>query len=432
MKSQVDHCAGENGLDRSVARQDIFVRVPVRFKIMLERAARLMIVKGKRSECIVPASSMRIGQSGAGWRLTRRCMSIDFDEYRWKTVRAIYHQWWQGELDRPVVPLVLRDRRPTRPEPDTPLLTQATCTDLTIHADSIIDRIDYELSQLSYLGDSFPYFNMDCFGPGVIAAFLGARLDNSTGRVWFHADVDRNIGDIHFRFDPDNMWFRRIGDIYAAGFRRWEGNVLMGMTDIGGNLDILSTFRPGEKLLLDLYDHPDEVTRLTWEAHEAWHHYYNALNSLLQADIHGYSDWTGIYSDRPSYVLQCDFCYMIGPAMFDAFVKPELAATCGKLPNTIYHLDGVGQLPHVDSVLAIPALKGVQWVPGAGKPDCSQWPEVYRKIRDGGKLVQLIGDFEVLDAVRAQLGSARGIHLKNASARDRQSGLRKLKKYGID
>jgi len=39
------------------------------------------------------------------------------------------------------------------------------------------------------------------------------------------------------------------------------------MTDLGGNLDILSTFRPGTDLLLDLYDHPEDVKRLTGEAH---------------------------------------------------------------------------------------------------------------------------------------------------------------------
>ena len=326
---------------------------------------------------------------------------------------------------------MLRNRAPGRPEPDVPLLSQGTCTDLTIPAESLIDRIDYELSQYSYLGDAFPYFNMDCFGPGVIAAFLGGRLDNSTGRVWFHPDADREIRDIHFQFDPGNIWFRRVGEIYAAGMKRWQGQVLMGMTDIGGNLDILSAFRPSEKLLLDLYDHPEEVKRLTWEAHDAWHQYFNALNSILQPENPGYSDWSGIYSDQPSYILQCDFCYMIGPDMFDTFVKPELTASSEKLPNAFYHLDGSGQLPHLDSLLTIKTLKGVQWVPDPGQPDCAHWAEVYEKIRRAGKLIQLFGDFEVLGAVCAQLGSARGIHLKGASGQEEKSIHARLEEYGI-
>lgn len=359
-------------------------------------------------------------------------MGIDFSADRWDRVRRTYRQWWHGDLDRPVVTAVIEDRDPGRTKPDVPMLSQATCADLTIPAETIIDRIDYELSRRSFLGDSFPFFSMEHFGPGVIAAFLGGILDNSSGSVWFFPDADRHIADITFRFDPDNVWFRRICDLYTAGMERWQGQVLMGMTDLGGNLDILATFRPGEKLLLDLYDYPDEVKRLTREAHEAWHQYYNALDSLLQPVNPGYSDWSGIYSEGPSYMLQCDFCYMIGPDHFDEFVKPELAASSERLNGAFYHLDGIGQLVHLDSLLTITTILGVQWIPGAGKPDCAHWPEVYRKIQGAGKLIQIIDGFDALNAVRKQLGSARGIHLKNAPGGRREEVRRKLADYGIE
>ena len=47
-------------------------------------------------------------------------------------------------------------------------------------------------------------------------------------------------------------------------------------------MDILSVFRPGENLLLDLYDHPEEVIRLIWEIHELWHRFYQEINDVLQ------------------------------------------------------------------------------------------------------------------------------------------------------
>jgi hypothetical protein len=358
-------------------------------------------------------------------------MSIDFTCDRWQQVRITHDKWWRGELDRPLIPVTIKDCPANRPEPAAPLLSQATCADLSIPAEALIDRIDYELSQYRFLGDAFPYFNLDCFGPGIVAAFLGGMLDNSTGRVWFHPPRDCPIQELHFKFDPDNVWFRRVSEIYAAGMRRWQGQVLMGMTDLGGILDILSAFRPGQELLFDLYDHPEEVLRLVGEAHEAWHRYYTALNAVLQPLNPGYSDWSAIYSSEPCYMLQCDFCYMIGPDMFAEFVKPELRLSCQKLANPFYHLDGPGQLLHLDSLLQIEALKGVQWVPGPDAADCSRWPEVYRKIRGAHKLIQLYGSFEVLDAVSEQLGSARGIHLKHASGPDEVSILRKLSEYGI-
>ena len=360
-------------------------------------------------------------------------MAIDFHPDRWDRIRETYAQWWSGKLDRPVIPVELSGRDPGRPIPDAPLLTQATCTDLDVPAADLIDRIDYELSTRVYLGDAYPRVNLDAFGPGVIAAMLGAKLDNSTGQVWFHPPDDTPAAELHFEYDPENVWLERIrGICEAAG--RWQGEVLIGMTDLGGNLDILSAFRPGEKLLLELYDAPDEVKRLTWEAHEIWYRVYQEFNDAMQSASAGYTDWAGIYSDVPYYMLQCDFSYMISPQMFDEFAKPELEATCARLPRSFYHLDGPGQLPHLDSLLTIEDLDGVQWVPGAGNPGCDQWPEVYRKIHAAEKRVQVVnGRFDTVDAVIAQLGTARGIqHIGIQGTLDDEASIcRRLGQYGI-
>ncbi|NLY01817.1 MAG: hypothetical protein GXY83_37505 [Rhodopirellula sp.] len=362
-------------------------------------------------------------------------MSIDFDPQRWDRLRETYRLWWAGELERPIIPVELAGRDPGRPMPDVPRLTQATCHRLDIPADAIVDRIDYDLSTLHFLGDAYPRVNFDAFGPVVIAAMLGARLENSSGQVWFLPETKRPIGEIHFQFDPGNVWFQRIRDICLAGLRRWQGRALIGMPDLGGNLDILAVFRPGEQLLLDLYDHPQEVKRLLDEAHACWHRVVEEINGILQPLNPGYSDWSGIFTERPSYMLQCDFSYMIGPEMFDRFAAPEIAATCARLPYSFYHLDGVDALVHLGSVLAIDALDGVQWVPGAGQLGCAHWPEVYRRIHAAGKKIQVVdGDLGGLDAVIRQIGTARGVHqfLIQAPAEESHSIRDQLKAYGID
>jgi len=285
-------------------------------------------------------------------------MTLDFEMSRWNRLRDIYHRWWAGELDRPIVPVELTGRDPGRPKPDTPLLTQATCHKLSIPADDLIDRLDYGLSTRAYLGDAFPQLNFDAFGPVFIAALFGARLENDSGQVWFVPEQNRAIAEIHFEFDPTNMWFQRIRDICVAAQKRWQGEVLIGLPDLGGNLDILAIFRPGKQLLLDLYDHPDEVKRLLGEAHDCWHRVVEEINGIIQPINPGYSDWSGIFTNRPSYMLQCDFSYMISPEMFNEFARPELEATCAKLPYSFYHLDGPGALPHLDSLLEIEDLDG--------------------------------------------------------------------------
>ena len=83
---------------------------------------------------------------------------------------------------------------------------------------------------------------------------------------------------------------------------------------------------------------------------------------------------------------------MIGPDMFREFVLETLRRDTERIENTIYHLDGIGQLAHLDMLLSLPKLKAIQWVPGDGKPGPEAWPEVYEKVCAAGKNVMIIGD----------------------------------------
>ncbi|MBI2438466.1 MAG: hypothetical protein HYV36_06615 [Lentisphaerae bacterium] len=335
-------------------------------------------------------------------------MSIAFDAARWSQVKEVTREWWAGRLKRPLIQIRLQGRDPQRPAPRHPFRWVTAQYSESITPEEIVDVWDYELSKTEYLGDAFPDIWPN-FGPGIIAGFMGARVKPEEHTVWFEPAEMTPPADLNFAFNPDNICFHHVRDICRAAQERWQGLVQVGMTDLGGNLDILAAFRPGESLLLDLYDHPEDVKRLTWQAHDAWWRYFDELNAVLRPLNPGYTTWSPIFSEAPFYMLQCDFAYMIGPDMFDEFVKPELLASCRRLEHAIYHLDGPGQLPHLDSLLTIPELKGVQWGPGAGQPDDSHWPEVYRKIRDAGKRIHLVGGIAQLDAVARQLGSAEGI-----------------------
>ena len=145
--------------------------------------------------------------------------------------------------------------------------------------------------------------------------------------------------------------------------------------------------------MFDLYDEPQEVSRLVNEIAELWYRFYCELADILKGS-QGYSDWTSIYSEKPSYMLQSDFSFMIGPDMFDAFVKRELEKTSSRLTKAWYHLDGIGELKHLDTLLSIDSICGIQWVPGEGEPRMWDWSEVYRKISAAGKKIQAYYDLD--------------------------------------
>ncbi len=363
-------------------------------------------------------------------------MSIDFTTQRWEAVKDNYRKWWAGELERPLIQATISGRTPQRTKPTIPYYHFNSFYDFSVPAEQIVDWYEYLLEGTYFLGDSFPHCN-PYFGPGVLAAYMGALVDNSeyAGTTWFHPQSILLAEEIFLKFDPSSPWWLRTVDLYRAAQERFQGMVQLDMTDLGGNLDIASTFRPSENLLMDLYDCPEEVTRLAWEGHNAWWHCFKKLADVANMNP-GYTAWCPIFSEAPYYMLQCDFCYMIGPEQFKKFVLPELAVSCKKLTNPFYHLDGPGQLPHLDYLLSIPELKGIQWVPGDGSPDITQWPEVYKKIRAAGKLIQIYSSqsqygWEALDIIADQLGSAKGIIIIGGGGKEDEENINKvIEKYG--
>ena len=210
-------------------------------------------------------------------------------------------------------------------------------------AELIVDSWQWRLECRRYLGDAFPSIWPN-FGPGVMAAFLGCDLKAGVeaDTTWFSPRENRKLSELSLVTDETNRWYQRVREIVRLADERFHGAVQIGLTDLGGNLDLLSSFRPGESLLLDLCDDPEEVERLTWEAHSSWWDYFEQFRRATPHNPE-HSAWTPIFSETPSYILQCGFSHMIGPHMFDRFVRPELVASCRKLGNAVYHLDGPGQ-----------------------------------------------------------------------------------------
>lgn len=356
--------------------------------------------------------------------------TIDFSRERWDRVKEAHRRWWANDLDRPLIHVALHGAPGRRPPARYPFQHFTAFYGDEVSAEAVVDSWDAQMSGCRWLGDGFPTVWPN-FGPGVLAAFLGCRMENGEDTVWYHPPSSLELKDLQFTFDPQSAAFQRIRDIMTVATQRWQGQVQVAMTDIGGNLDVVASFRPSEQLLLDLYDCPDEVKRLGWEVHRTWWACFEQLVKAAQPNP-GFSTWCPVFSGDPMYIMQCDFCYMIGPEMFDEFVKPELAASAKRLTNSIYHLDGPGELPHLDSLLTIPELGCVQWIPGAGQPDMTQWPEVYRKIHAAGKKIQVYG-LDALDAVARQIGTAKGIvAIVGGDVSETEAIRERLKKYDVE
>lgn len=332
--------------------------------------------------------------------MCKMSLNLSFTADDWARVETAWTAWWAGELDRPLV--WVEQAKPVA-ELDGKLRQFLTHYPLAMPAEAVVDLHRRDLERMEWFGDAMPKWWMN-FGPGVMAGFLGAKVVPQPNTVWFEPARECGIGEMRLAFDPDNVWWQRVREITRAAVAAFGGQAVIGHADLGGNLDVLASLRSSEKLLMDLYDCPDDVARAGGEITRLWLRYYDELHALIRPGGRGTAPWAAIWSPGRGYMLQSDFSYMISPEMFARFVAPDLTACCASLDHGFYHLDGKGQLPHLDLLLGIDRLRGIQWIPGDGQPPPEQWLPVLKRIRDGGKLCQLYVSTEGARAIVKNLG----------------------------
>lgn len=326
-------------------------------------------------------------------------IQIRFTQPDWQRIARDWAAWWAGELERPLV--VLETSEPFEREADW---SQLTRFGLNTPADEILDNWQMILEHTHFHGDAFPKWWVN-FGPGTMAAFLGSRVSWSPDTTWFWPlEGVASLEEIHPVFDEENLWWRRVVEVTQRAVTRWGNQVLVGIADLGGNLDILASLRGSDKLLLDLTDAPGEVDRLTREITRLWLRYYDALYTITSQTGRGNACWGPCWSAGKGYMLQSDFSYMISPRMFKRFVLPDLTTCCDHLEYGFYHLDGVGEIPHLDHLLSIERLRGIQWQPGDGQPKGDGWLDLLARIRNGGKRCQIYVTRQGALTVQKELG----------------------------
>ena len=331
-------------------------------------------------------------------------LSLHFTAQDWHRHERNWNAWWAGELDRPLIILdgadhlgrlnflldIWRKKLNLTRYSIWDLLYQPlpTLFSMDVPAEEVIAQYTRLLNAMRWFGNSWPRWWPN-FGPGVAAAFLGARLHADPRTVWFDLPQPVDLAAWQPAVDPANPCWLRVQELTRLAREAWGSQVNLRYTDLGGNLDILASLRGTQQLLLDVLEAPQDVSRAVEAVTRAWLVYYNALDQITAPAGRGSSAWAPVWAPSRFYMLQSDFSYMISPRMFERFVLPDLAACCDALDYPFYHMDGKGQIPHLDLLLSLKKLRGIQWVPGDGAPDPEEWLPLLKRIRDGGKLCQL-------------------------------------------
>lgn len=325
--------------------------------------------------------------------------------------RTMWEKFWNDANERPLILGVDSALPPEAPSPYRECYWRASSE--SGQAEILAD-IDASFPHQRFAGENIPFFSAD-LGPDQFAAILGSPL-RFTEEIHTTNWINPRIEDLHdfhismdqVRSDPTFLkwlkWIRRLA-------QHASGRYLAGSYDLHSGLDALSALRGPQNLCLDFYDCPEEVTRVMEEIRKLYIPVFKELAkaSGWTADTGGIG-WIPAWSAGRFAVTQCDFGYMISPEDFRKFAIPAIEEESAYLTQTVYHLDGIGNLRHLDDILSLEHVKAVQWVPGDGQKPMYEWLDVLRRIIAAKKKLQIVcPTTEAARQLHLDLGKYRGV-----------------------
>lgn len=308
-----------------------------------------------------------------------------------------YEKFWEHEkFDRPILNLVAPKKR-------DPYRNYNTLYEKWLDEEYLYLKFKHNKENTYYTAEGVPNLFTN-LGPGCLAACIGGTYTLAPNTIWFDREPIiedwENMPKVAFD-ENSEMWQHlvRLQSRYAK-----DPDVNFSVTDLGGVLDVVASLRGTEALLYDLYDYPDEVKAFTKEVEELWFLAFDKQNEVVKKSGLPYNSWMNIPSSKPWYPLQCDFCAMISPKQFEEFVLPHLVDQVNYMERSIYHLDGPGEISHIDMLLDIEGLNGIQWTSGDGEKPLwdEKWFPLYKKIQDKNKNIVLLGGISENDMAGAE------------------------------
>jgi 5-methyltetrahydrofolate--homocysteine methyltransferase len=311
-------------------------------------------------------------------------MKIMFGHDDFSAVQKLWTAFWQGENKSPLFAVTIPKNGKTA-DPMPPYLSWFSGA----YDDAAAQAARWRESREFY-GAAVPCFQCS-FGSDDFAAFTGADLSynpiggDSTGGTSWCGHVLKSLEKAEIRFEPQGKWWTKTREFYRALKRRLGGEVMIAAPNIGAGLDALSALYGPEELLLALMDDPCLVRRSLDQIDAAYTETIKACAELFEFEKYGSVTRHGMYSPGWINIPQCDFSCMISPAFFEEFAVPSLTHEFSFMTGGEYHFDGPGAIKHLESIVNIPGLEVIQWVPGAGTGEQQDWTSLYKRILSLGK-----------------------------------------------
>ena len=272
------------------------------------------------------------------------------------------------------------------------------------------DYLDWYVAHSSLMADMLPVANTQ-LGPGSLAAILGGVFEGGEDTIWIHPNPNYSDDIV---FNPNHPNYLLHKDLLKACKRKAQGHYYVGMPDLMEGLDVLAAIKGTDQVLLDTVMQPEMLEHQMQQINDIYFQVFDELYDIIREGDEMAFCYFSSWAPGKMSKLQSDISTMISVDDYRRFVQPFIREQCQKIDYTLYHLDGVGAMHHLDALLEIKELNAIQWTPGVGEPQggSPKWYDLYKKILAHGK--SIMACWVTLDELRPLLDNigGDGVHLE--------------------
>ena len=272
------------------------------------------------------------------------------------------------------------------------------------------EYLDWYVAHSSLMADMLPVANTQ-LGPGSLAAILGGVFEGGEDTIWIHPNPNYTDDIV---FNPQHPNYLLHKELLKACKAKAQGHYYVGMPDLMEGLDVLAAIKGTDKVLLDTVMQPEVLEHQMQQINDIYFKVFDELYDIIREGDEMAFCYFSSWAPGKMSKLQSDISTMISVDDYRRFVQPFIREQCQKIDYTLYHLDGVGAMHHLDALLEIKELNAIQWTPGVGEPQggSPKWYDLYKKILAGGK--SIMACWVTLDELRPLLDNigGDGVHLE--------------------
>ena len=303
----------------------------------------------------------------------------------WPETKERLTALWEGKgLDRPCITV-------TAPQPSARKAPQpATPEQKWLDPEFVIPDMLARIESTYWGGEAIPSYLL--MAGWVLCFDATPRFEMST--IWHEPAAIDWEDPPTFELNFDAPLIQRYIALYqtAVSAAGWD-DFMIGRACVLPANDLVAAVLGGEEFLMATVDRPDWLKAAILEAASEvvkGKKFFAQIAQETHFFWYGNPGWMPFWAPEEYTATQSDVSCMLSPDMFDEFVVPELELYSREFGGIWYHLDGSRAFQHLPTLLSLPYIRVVQFVPEPDvPPNGPDWLDLYRQIQAAGKIVHV-------------------------------------------